>query len=248
MSPYLEVTEQTFQTDVVERSYETPVVVDFWAAWCGPCRALGPVLEKLAGEADGTWTLAKVDVDANQQLSAALGIQGIPAVKAVKDGKIIAEFTGALPEPQVRDWLRQLGPTAVELLVVEGTQAEARGELASAADHYRAALAQEPANAEAKAALSRVELQLRAGGDEEQLRERVAQGPADVEAAVALSDVLAARGDFDEASQLLIETVRVTAGEERDRVRNHLLGLLDALPADDPRAMTARRALSLVLF
>ena len=149
----MEVSEQTFQADVVERSYQAPVVVDFWAEWCGPCRALGPVLEKLAAEADGEWTLAKVDVDANPQISQALGIQGIPAVKAIKDGKIVAEFTGAIPEAQVREWLSQLGPSVGELLVVEGMEAEACGDLNEAAERYRSALGQEPANAEARAAL-----------------------------------------------------------------------------------------------
>ena len=248
MNTSIDVTESTFQTEVIDRSHTAPVVVDFWAEWCGPCRALGPVLEKLASEADGAWSLAKVDVDANQQLSGALGIQGIPAVKAIKDGKIVAEFTGALPEPQVRAWLDKLGPTPAELLVAEGAEAETEGNLELAADRYRAALTAEPANAAARSALSRVDLQLRAGGDEDDLRRRAARDPADVDAATALADILAARGDFDAASKVLIEAVRVTAGEQRERARTHLLGLLEALPADDPRALAARRSLSLVLF
>lgn len=248
MSNYIEVTDQTFQTDVVAKSFETPVVVDFWAAWCGPCRALTPVLEKLAEEADGAWILAKVDVDANQQVAGSMGIQGIPAVKAFKDGQVAAEFTGALPEPHVRNWLSQLGPSAADRLIEEGSAAEARGDLESAAQRYREAVSQEPANGEAKSALGRVELQLRAGGNEDELRQRLRSDPNDIDAAVALSDVLAARGDYKEALDLLVAGVRVTTGDERERLRSHLVSLLDTLSPDDPRAQVARRQLSLALF
>jgi len=106
----LEVTEATFGADVVDRSRQVPVVVDLWAEWCAPCRQLGPVLEKLAAEASGSWVLAKVDVDANPRLAQALQVQGIPAVKAVVNGELVAEFTGALPEAQVRAWLAQFVP------------------------------------------------------------------------------------------------------------------------------------------
>ena len=108
----LDVTEASFGVDVVERSRQVPVVVDLWAEWCAPCRQLGPVLEKLAVEAAGAWVLAKVDVDANPRLAQALQVQGIPAVKAVINGELVAEFTGALPEAQIRAWLAQLVPAA----------------------------------------------------------------------------------------------------------------------------------------
>ncbi|HET9772824.1 MAG TPA: tetratricopeptide repeat protein [Acidimicrobiia bacterium] len=243
----LDVTEETFTRDVVERSRDVPVVVDFWAAWCAPCRQLGPVLERLAVEAAGSWVLAKVDVDANPGLAGAFGVQGIPAVRAFRDGREVAEFTGALPEPSVRQWLEQLGPTPADLAYEEGSALEAAGRFDEAADRYRRVLAEAPGHASAGAALTRVELALRtAGADRDDLLRRAAGG--DIDAALSLADLDARAGDFDAAFARLLEALRSTTGEERERVRQRLVALLDLPPAGDPRVAAARRAMASALF
>ena len=245
----IEVNEQSFVSDVVERSKEVPVVVDFWAAWCGPCRSLGPILERLAEESEGSWTLAKVDVDANPVLAQTFGIQGIPAVRAWKDGVEVAEFVGALPEPQVREWLKQLGPSAADLDLEQAEKAIATGDDEKAHALLKDVLKEEPGNDRARSILERLEVSMRAGNvDENEVRNRLEANPIDVDAAIKLADLLTARGDFEEAFSTLIGVVGVTDGDDRERVRTHLLKLLDTIPADDPRAMKARRELSLVLF
>src|SRR6266702_5444066 len=123
----LDVTDETFHTDVLERSRAVPVIMDLWAEWCGPCKQLGPVLEKLAAEADGGWVLAKVDIDANPQLRAALQVQSIPMVVAVVGGQVLDGFLGALPEAQVRDWVSHVLAAAQELGLAGGAGAAGAG-------------------------------------------------------------------------------------------------------------------------
>lgn len=243
----IEVDEANFAREVIERSHDVPVVVDFWAAWCAPCRSLGPVLERLAGEGGGSWVLAKVDVDANPGLASAFGVQGIPAVRAFKDGREVAEFTGALPEADVRQWLTQLGPSPADLAYEEGAALEAAGRLEEAAARYRQALAEAPAHAAAGPALTRVELALRTAGlDRGELERRAESG--EVDAILDLADVEAQADEFEAAFGRLVEALRRTAGDDRERIRQRLVALLDLPPSGDPRVTAARRAMASALF
>ncbi len=139
-SAVIEVSDRDFQQAVIEQSRRVPVVVDFWAPWCGPCRMIGPVLERLAAEADGAWILAKLNVDHNPQTASRYGIQGIPAVKGFRNGQVVSEFVGAAPEPQIRRFVDQLVPSAADSMAAEAKRLEAAGNLAQAETAYRHAL------------------------------------------------------------------------------------------------------------
>lgn len=172
-SPWIiEGTEQNFQTDVLERSQEVPVVVDFWATWCGPCQQLGPMLESAAREYDGRFVLVKVDVDRYPQIAQAFGVQSIPHVFALRNGQLVNEFVGVLPEEQLRGWLDQLQPSPLEQLIAEARRLEA-SEPTAAEAKYREALELDPRNDGVKVQLARLLLKQHRDADSRAILEEL---------------------------------------------------------------------------
>jgi putative thioredoxin len=270
----IDVSEETFEREVLQRSTEVPVVIDFWAQWCEPCKQLGPMLERLTQSYAGRILLAKIDVDANKFLFQQFGVQGIPAVFAVLDGQAMPLFQGAAPEAQVREVFDQLiavaeqqfGITGMEMGEAKGAPAEVpqaprspalaaahdaldRGDFGGAVNAYTNVLSEDPTNIEAKRGLAQAELLRRVQQlDPQAVRRVAAERPADVDAQIAASDLDMVGGHVQDAFGRLVETVRRTAGEERDRARVHLLALFEVVGAGDPRVSQARTTLARVLF
>ena len=277
-SPYIkDITAEEFQQAVLQKSHEVPVVVDFWAEWCGPCRTPGPALERLAAEADGSFILAKVDVDANQQLAAQFNVQGIPTVIGFRGGAPVDQFTGALPEPAVRQWLEGLLPSELDKVVEQARDAAIAGNLDTAERLFAAVLAEQPDHQEAGTGLAALQiasgrhddalvllgklavtdeverlqsaarLSASRGTDLSEIESRLEADPEDGTVRIELAMALAGRAEYEPALDQLLTVVKAR-GTAKDDARMAMLDIFEVLGDGHPLTTTYRRQLASALF
>lgn len=243
----VDVSEATFDRDVIELSRQTPVVVDFWAEWCGPCRTLGPALEAAEASRGGRVLLAKVDVDSNQGLSARFGIQGIPAVKAFRDGEVVNEFVGAVPKAKVEELFDSLVPSRADELLAAGDELS-----------LREASELEPRRADIAVALARKRLERGAEDDalsavESHEGDFAAEG---ITARIGLTKAGVAKAAFEAldggyratALDALLDAFAGADEDTRERLRRAAVGILSELEPGDPEAIRYRRRLATALY
>ena len=263
-----------FATDVIQRSHTIPVLVDFWAEWCGPCKILGPVLERLAGQSEGEWELAKLNTENHQDIASRYGIRSIPNVKLFVDGEVVNEFVGALPEPRVVDWLRTAIPSKYRAQLAGARQLLTEHGASGAIEMLQTILAAEPGNDEAKVLLGQAFL----GSDHRQaaeLVEVVELGSNQYEAAEAVKTLAAAFGSLDNGQQLpegpakdgyiaairdarshayeaslegFLDIVRRDRKYDDDGARKAIIAIFNLLGEDHPLTGKYRRALSSALY
>jgi putative thioredoxin len=267
----VDVTEVDFQAEVIDRSMEVPVVVALHASWSAPSQQVLAMLETLVAEANGAWRLVRVDVEINPRVGQLFGAQSVPMVVAIAAGQPMEAFAEVPPEPRLRQWISGLldalrdrmpairaaeegvseQPAAPEpedeRFVVAETAFE-RGDYAAAEAGYQAILDAEPGNEEAKAAIAQVRFLARTETADPSVIVRADMSPDDVDAQVAAADIELADQHAEQAFGRLINTVRRTTGEDRDKARTHLVSLFDLFAADDPRVVKARRDLASALY
>jgi putative thioredoxin len=273
----IDVSEATFEQDVIQKSHEKTVVVDFWAAWCGPCRMLGPVLERLANEPGSNFVLAKVDVDANPGLAMRFGVQGIPAVKAFRDGRVAGDFVGAQPEPQVRQFLGEVAPAGGAEAPVSAETLIAERRWSEAVELCRELLADKPTSVEARLGLAKALIGLGQGCKAKAYLVDLHNEPtvmvsaerllplADfvcalaergnsnaevtvVEAQYRQSARLLSKGKIAPAMDGLLDVLRHNKEYRDGQARAVMLGVFELLGDEDPLTGAYRREMASILF
>jgi putative thioredoxin len=277
-TPYVtEVSTEEFQQAVLLKSRDVPVLVDFWAEWCQPCKTLSPILEALASEYGGAFELAKIDVDKNQELSIQFGVQSIPTVVAIKDGREVTRFTGALPADSIRRFIEPLLPTELDAMVDQARTALVEGDDASAEHIFRQILATQGDHPEAGTSLAAMlidrgeieealivlgklvpnsevdrlqaaaRLRQRGGDDIAELEAAAIANPGSDEAQIALAQALAGKSEYEPALDKLLAVV-VKKGDGLDDARQAMIDVFDVLGNEHPLTADYRKRLASALF